>query len=405
MAMTARASTSGWYRYRAARSDGQVVKGRVWAESDREVRAAVGAEGLYLISVTLAESRPVLFGRPSRRDLAIIFRSVASLVASGLPLEKALGATEPLASGALAQTLRDARRRLAGGASLAESLGNSQLIPGHVVGILEAGERGSRLDAALESAATQLEREAELRSRIRSALAYPALIGVTGLLSVAVIGTVIVPRFAELLSDMGQELPPSTRLLLLAGSWLRAASLPLALAAVIGLVSLVWWCDTPRGRRILHRFLHLLPLIGSLRLTFSTSRLCRALGGMLETGMPLLAALHAARDAAGDAVTGERIERVRERVARGERLTRSLEAEGAVTSGAVRLVAVGEGSGELATMFGRAADLAERDGERRVRTLVSLLEPGLVVLLGGLVAFVAAALLRAVYAMRPGIMG
>jgi len=138
-----------------------------------------------------------------------------------------------------------------------------------------------------------------------------------------------------------------------------------------------------------------------VRLALATSRIARALGGMLSAGMPLLAALDAAGEAAGDLAVAARLKRARERVTQGAPLSASLEREGALAPGALQLVQVGESSGRLADMARRAGDLAAQEAERGLKALVTLVEPALIVAFGGLVAFVAAALLQAVYSIRP----
>ena len=267
--------------------------------------------------------------------------------------------------------------------------------------MIRAGESGSQLGAALEQVARHLEQEAELVARVRQALAYPLLLAVAGTASVLVIGTVIVPRFAELLGDFGQALPVATRLLL-ATSALLARFWPAAVALAAALIWAVHeWLSRPTGRRTLDETLLGLPLLGRLRQALATARVARALGGMLRAGMPLLPALDAAREAAGDYAVAARLQRARERVAAGAALTAALEREGALLPAALQLVAVGEASGRLGDMALRAGDLAAQDAERGLKTLVTLVEPALIVLFGGLVAFVAAALLQAVYSLRP----
>ena len=128
----------------------------------------------------------------------------------------------------------------------------------------------------------------------------------------------------------------------------------------------------------------------------------RALGGMLRAGMPLLPALDAAREAAGDLAIAERLERSRERVVQGAALAAALEREGALSPSALQLVMVGESSGRVADMALGAGNLAAQEAERGLRKLVTALEPALIVAFGGIVAFTAAALLQAVYSLRPG---
>jgi general secretion pathway protein F len=390
------------YRYRAARADGAIVAGELDAVSEADASAVLVERGLFPVTIHSDEAderRPAA----SRRDLAIVFRSIATLFGVGVPLERALVATEPLARGRLSQVLGDARSHLHEGQGLAQALGSGRgVVPGVVLGMVQAGERGSQLATALEQVATHLEQEAELVAKVRQALAYPLFLGVAGTASVLVIGTVVVPRFADLLSDLGQSLPLATRLLLAGSSFLSRFWILLLALVVITIWGAVEWWRRPSGRRRVDETLLALPLIGVLRQALATARVTRALGGMLRAGMPLLPALDAAREAAGDVALASRLTRARERVAQGAPLTVSLEREHALSTSALSLFAVGESSGRLGEMVLKAGDLAAQEAERGLKTLVTVLEPALIVAFGGLVAFVAAALLQAVYSLRPG---
>lgn len=389
------------YRYHAARADGRLVSGLVRAGSEPQATALLLDRGLHPMSLTLALA-PARACPAGRRELAIVFRSMAALVAAGVPLERAVGATEPLARGALREALSQARARLREGRGLAQALeGDQGVVPALVVGMLAAGERGSQLSRALDQVAAQLEREAELVGRVRQALAYPAVLAVVGTASIIVITTTVVPKFAELLTDVGGDLPISTRLLLGFSGFVVGNVAVLGLLGVAVVAAVNAWARTAHGRLVAARSLLALPLIGPLRQALATARWGQALSGMLGTGMPLLPALVAARDATGDPAVGERLDRARTRVAEGQSLTASLEREKALVPSALQLLAVGESSGALARMAERAGDLAGTEAERMLAAFVTMLEPALVVLFGGLVAFVAAALLQAVYSLRP----
>ena len=247
-----------------------------------------------------------------------------------------------------------------------------------------------------------LEQEADLVGRVRQALTYPLLLAVAGLASVLVITTVVVPRFAAILGDLGQQLPPATRLLLGVSSLLTHFWIPLLLIGVAAAWCAIQWIRRPTGRKQLDVFLLKVPFIGSVRRALATARVMRALGGMLRAGMPLLPALDAAREAAGDFAIAERLERSRERVVQGGALAAALEREAALSASALQLVMVGESSGRVAEMALGAGNLAAQEAERGLRTLVTALEPALIVAFGGMVAFTATALLQAVYSLRPG---
>ena len=391
------------YRYRAARPDGAIVRGSVNAASATQATGTVTDLGLYPIALDPVEPGDAPRRRANRRDLAIVFQSIAALVSAGVPLERAVGASEALAGGALRHALGLARSGLREGLTLAQALAQERgVVPEVVLGMIRAGERGSQLASALDQIATHLEREAELVARVRQALAYPLLLAAVGTVSVLVIGMVIVPRFAEVLGDLGEDLPLATRLLL-TGSALLSHFWFLLIPLTIGTVWGVRHMFTRSGiRRFVDETLIAVPVLGHVRHALATARVTRALGGMLRAGMPLLPALAAARAAAGDAAVATRLERVRERVAQGTPLATALDREAAFTATARQLVAVGESSGRLGDMTLRAGDVAAQEAERGLKTLVTFVEPALIVVFGGLVAFVAAALLQAVYAIRPG---
>jgi type II secretory pathway component PulF len=389
------------FRYRAARADGEIVAGVLEAASGPAATSDLTVGGLFPIEVAEAGRE----GRPRawlpRADLAVVFGGLAALLEAGLPLDRALAATEESVPPRLAPVFAETRRRVREGASLSRALQAAGGLPDVALGLLRAGEAHGRLAAAARRVAGELEREAELVAQLRAALAYPLFLAVVGGLSVTLIVTVVVPRFAALLGDLGRAVPVSTRLLLgLSSTLAHHGPLALVLAgAVAALVARALSLEP--GRAALHRWLLGVPVVGRIRWGLATARACRALAGLLETGVPLLAALDLAREAAGDRAVAERLTRARQSVSEGERLASALRRHEVVTPGALRLARFGEESGRLAELLGQAGRLEEAAAHRALRTLVGLLEPLLIVGFGAVVAFVAAALLQAVYSVRP----
>jgi general secretion pathway protein F len=389
------------YVYRAARSDGRIVNGTLQSAQATDAAATLMECGLFPISIE-ADTRNARSERSApRRDLAILFRSIASLVAAGVPVDKALSASEAIARRRLKALLGGAVTALHEGESLAAALERTPgLVPPLAVGMIRAGERGGRLANALDEVATQLELEAEMLGKVRQALAYPILLAVVGAATIVVITTIVVPKFAELLDGAGQRLPSATRLLLAASHALGAWWWILLLAGFAVALSFRDWRRRPAGALRWHRWLLEAPLFGEIRSALATARCCHALSGMLQAGMPLLPALDALASAAGDRAVADRLARARELVAQGSTLTQSLERCRVFSSAPLQLIAVGELSGQLALMTSRAGHLAARHAERSIRTLVAALEPALIIGFGALVAFVASALLQAVYGLR-----
>lgn len=391
------------FRFQAARPDGRIVAGVVQADGIARARTVVAARGLYPIAVDEAGAGADRRRQVNRRDLTLFFRSLASLEAAGVPLSRALAVSAASTTGRLAGILAGVQEDLAAGLALSAALGNAGgAFPGVALGMLRAGEYGGQLGAALEEVATHLEAEVDLQSQVRHALAYPGVLAVVGAGSVILITTVILPRFASLLADAGASLPPTTAALLATSSFATHHALVLLLTVLGGTGVVVHQLSRPEMRLRLEEWLLMAPFVGPVVQALSTARVTRALGGFLAAGMPLLPAIRAAGEAAGNEAIKRRLDRVVTRVAQGEPFARSLSAEQALTSSAVQLVAVGEGSGQLALMTLRAGILSAQEGTRMLKTLVGLLEPALVITFGGMVAFVAAALLQAVYGLRPG---
>jgi type II secretory pathway component PulF len=268
--------------------------------------------------------------------------------------------------------------------------------------MMRAGEAGSGIAAAVRRAADFMEAAAATQRAIRGALAYPILLAAAGAASVALLIGIVLPRFEAILIDLGHALPTVTRIVLTAAAGMRAGALPALLAVIVIAILGRTWVGTETGLTQWHRVLLSLPVVGPIRRSAATARVSSALAALLESGVPIAPALlHAAR-AGGDAALTADIVSARESVLEGSTLARAFEARGTLTPTAVRLVRAGEETGQVGTMLTHIAKLEGERAEQAVKSAVGLLEPGLIIAFGGIVAVVAAALLQAVYSVRPG---
>lgn len=389
------------FAYEAARPDGALVHGRLEANSQADAAAVLSARGLFPISVEAPSRQTDSFGRPSSRSLATVFQSLSALVEAGVSLHKALQVTRGLAKGKLADAVERVEARVRNGSSLGAALvEEGDLFPPVAVGLVRAGERGVGLGTALMHAALELERKAETAARVRVALAYPLLLALVGTASIGLIVLFVVPRFASLLGDLGQAVPPTTRGLVAVATLMRTYGVvigPVLFASLIAGYKII-----VERRVSWHRWLLDLPIIGPIRHALATARAARTLGALLSTGTPALTALSIAHEASGDAAVESRLAVARERVAQGEGLTAALQHARAFTPHALELAAIGESAGKLPSLLGKAADIEDQRAEQQLKTLVALAEPALILIFASIVAFVAAALLQAVYSLRPG---
>ena len=390
------------YRYRAARPDGSLERGVLEAASRESASGLLSDRGLFPVEIVQQAAEEIRKARMPAADLALGLRVLGDLLESGLPISRALAALDDLAPPSWKALLPVVREKIREGKSLARALSESPVqIPSLVLWIVGAGEAGSGLAAAVKRSADLMEETAATHAALRNALAYPIVLASAGAGSIALLVGVVLPKFARILADLGQALPPTTRFVLGAAAFVRATAIPAAAAAA--LLSVAWyrWTSAPEGRRVWDAFLLDLPALGSVRRAAATSRTMAALAALLEGGVPIAAAMLHAAGTAGDAALCARILAARESVVHGSRVSRALAEHDAATPTATRLARAGEESGRLATMLAHAAKIERERAAQAVTAMVRLIEPGMIVIFGGIIALVAASLLQAIYSVRP----
>ena len=395
------------YRYRAATPAGDLVEGVVRAESERVALDELRRQTLVPVSL-VAEGAGLPLRRTrgtSRADaVATAVRTMAALVGGGASIDRVLAfTTQHAGHPQVATALDGVRRDVQGGQTFAAALGSRSSVFGTLApAMVRAGEESGTLDAALTRLADHLERARALRAQLRDALLYPALLAVVAGAGVCVLLVFVVPRFVAMLSETGGTLPVSTRILVTASRavtglwWLWLGAL------VAGALGATAWLRDPGNRARWHAARLTWPITGSLELETWTGRFTRALGALLQGGAPLLSSLRIARGGVENVALGARLDAAITQVERGDRLASAL--DGVLPPLATQLLAVGEESGSLDAMATRVADSCDADVQRGLRRLVGLVEPVLIVLFGGLVGFVALAMLQAIYSINASVL-
>jgi type II secretory pathway component PulF len=396
------------FRYRAATVSGDLVEGVVHAGSARDAADELRRQTLVPVSIEAATRQaagpPTIRRGPGRREsVAVSLRTIATLLSAGVSLERALDfATRHASHPEVADAFRSVRADVQRGVMLSDAVRKHDSLGAFAAAVCHAGEESGTLDGALTRLADWYESENELRSQVRTALMYPALMGIVAGIGVIVLLTFVVPRFVAILGDVGGQLPLSTRLLvgasaLFAGWWWLW--LLLIAGAVLAIRS---WIADPENRRRWHATRLRAPIVGTLEQSAATARFTSALSVLLNGGSSMLTAVRvAAEGVANSAIAGE-LETAGERIARGERVSESL--AGALPPLAVEMLAAGEESGRLPDMCARVAKVHEESVARSLRSLVRLIEPVLILAFGAIVGFIALAMLQAVYSVNIGIL-
>lgn len=383
------------FSYKAMGADGAVVRGELEARDEADTIDRLMAKGLTPVWAGPAEGAGLrLFapgpGRLRLRDLTLFTQQLATLLGSGVVLERALtilaGPGNPPRTAALAARLLE---RLRGGAALSQACAEEgRAFPDYYISLLRAGEAAGAVTGVLQSLAEQLDRAMFIRGRIHSALAYPAFLTVMIGLSLLVIFTVVLPQFEDLFATSRGALPWPTALMLglrgLLADWWWALLLIIGGGATMA-PRLV---QVPTIRHALDRRLITSRLLLGLVKKAEGARLARLVGTLSERGVSLPRALELTADSLGNRALAEEVRGAAQKVKRGQSLAPALSASGLLPALVPQMIAVGEETGNLGEMALKAAAVLERDVQHTIERLLALLTPVMTAIMGGIVALV-----------------
>ena len=400
------------FEYEALNGSGKAIRGIIDAESARTARTKLKNQGVYPTeireeSAALTQRGPALrlFGRVRAKDLAQVFRQMATLMEAGIPLVSSLSALiDQSGHPYLRTTLTQIRERVREGSSLADALtAHPRIFSGLFIGLVKAGEVSGTLALTLSRWADFSEHQVALRQRIRAALTYPAFMFVIGLGVLFFLMTFVVPTVTKIFSDLGQSLPWPTLILIAVSDFLNR----FWWAVVAALILLAFWLRkylrSESGGLLWDRLKLRLPLVRDLHRRLAVSRWARTLATLLGGGLPLLQALEFSQDVAGNRLLSRALGEARERIREGEELAPSLKASGLFPSVVLEMVAVGEKSGVLARMMEKVASSLENEAESDLRGLIALVEPLMILMMGVGVGFIALAVLLPILEMSQAV--
>jgi type II secretory pathway component PulF len=341
--------------------------------------------------------------RIATRDLVAFTQQLATLFEAGLPLDRALGVLEELAPNPRLRTIvGDLLKSVRSGASFGEALAKHHPRPFSrlYINMVRAGEKGGVLEATLRRLAEFLESAQEFRQAMISALIYPAFLVTVGSGAIVFMLTFVIPRFAEIFAELGPRVPLPTQILLgvsgaLVGYWWVLAAL--AAAALLGARAAL---ATEGGRLAWDRALLHLPLAGEVLRKGEVGRLCRTLGTLLQSGVPVLTALAVVKEIVGNRVLALAVERLADGVKRGAGLSAPMGESGVFPPLALHMVRVGEETGRLEEMLLKVADSFEADVRTTVRRLVGLLEPVIILIMAGFIAFIVVSMALTIFSIN-----
>lgn len=395
------------FEYTVVGTSGKEVTGRIEAPDERAVAARLRELGMTATAIapvqTTGLKREIRFGTPRARgkEIALVIRQLATMVAAGVSLPRAIQVLRVQAEqGALADILKAVEDDLAQGTSLSQALAKHHRdFSPVVISMVQAGETGGFLDEVLAAVATTLERELALQAKIKSAMVYPVVVLVFAGIAVTAMLLFIVPVFTDIFDGLGAELPFATRILVMAADVFTIAAVPLVLGIVLGMR---WWRGHKNDLAVRERLDPLrlrLPVFGPLFRKIAVARFAGNLSTMTRVGVPVVPALRTVGATSGNLVIERAVERACDAVQSGTSLGAALADEEIFPVMLRQMVSVGEDSGSLDGMLARVAGFYDDEVETATASLTSAMEPLLIIVIGVIVGSMMIALYMPIFMM------
>ena len=401
-----------FFRYRAKDRWGNTIQGSLTASTREQALSQLWEQGYYILKVKEYRGKEkslggwrmrslVTRGKVSSRDLMFFCGQFGTLLSAGMTALHSLQTLQRKADNpTLGKALGEVTVRLEQGHTLWECFARQpQVFPPVLIHMVEAGETGGVLPEVLERLSYHFEQEYELKEKIKTATAYPLLIMALAVLVISFLVTQVLPVFSGLFAGTGVELPLLTRIVLGLGESASRYGPYILFATAAGLLFFLRYIKTETGRNFFHRVLFKIPLYGSLYRKVLTARFSRVMATLLASGVGVLLSLELVEKVVNNNYFAGVLERVREGVVRGEKMSPCLEESSFFPSMVVEMISVGEDTGQLNLMLEKAAHFLESEVQYTAGRLTSILEPVLIIFMSAVVGTIALSVLLPMFDM------
>ncbi len=387
-----------FYDYRARDKDGALHTGTMEASRKENVADQLSGQGFIPVSIEEQEQSQrsdfnlgALFSKVTSQDLIIFSRQLSTLMSAGIPFIRSLDTLEKQSENPrLKAAISRIRLDVEGGSTFSDALAKHPKIFNRLyVSMVRAGETAGILDDLLNRLALLAEKEAETRERVKTAVRYPLIVVVTISAAFAFLVTFVIPKFAAIFSRFKSELPLPTRVLIGINYVVQNYWYLVVLGIVLFAWGVIWYLGTPGGRWQWDRLKLKLPVFGSLFQKVAVSRFARTFGAMQKSGISMMLTLETAGETVGNVVIARAVDTMRDSLRDGKGLTAPMEATGLFPPLVIQMMSVGEETGQLDAMLNKVADYYDMDVEYTLRRLSTLIEPILLLFVGGMVLFLA----------------
>jgi type IV pilus assembly protein PilC len=384
---------------------GEVRKGSMEAESEDAVNQRLKSQQLQPTKVKKkAKEINIQFGSGvTQKDIVTFTRLFATMIDAGLPIVQCLDILQAQTDNKrFAVVLRDVKASVEQGATFSDSLRRHPKVFDHLyVNLVQAGEVGGILDTILNRLAVYIEKAMKLRSQVRGAMVYPSIVIFVFIAVLSILLIFVIPGFETMFKDFGakDELPGITRVVMNISKGF-VGNLPFVFLGLTGAIfGIGYTYRTPRGKKFFHKWMLRAPVLGMVLRKIAVARFTRTLGTLLSSGVPILDALEIVAKTAGNVIVEEAIMYARQKIAEGKNMAQPLTETNVFPPMVVQMVGVGEQTGALDTMLNKIADFYEDEVDVAVSAMTSLIEPVLMVGIGGTVGVVLIAMYMPIFSI------
>ncbi len=397
------------FSYLAIDKDGKQVKGNIQSADEGSVRAKLKIDGLTLVSLKrqsmLTKDITIGSGGVKTRDMSVFCRQFASVLAAGVTVVEALRMlAEQTENKTLKNALLKTRENVQQGDTLAEAMAKSpKIFDSMFCNMVAAGEESGNLENCIVRLGTQLEKSAKLKAMVRGAMIYPIAVFIVAIGVLIVMSIVVVPKFEGMFADMGTTLPGSTRALMAFSDFLMTKWYILIIV-VVGLIVIISAVKkTPQGKRFFGRLALKLPIFGSLNMKSQSASFSRTMSTLVSSGMGITAALDIAAKAMSNIIYSDILIKAKDEVEQGIPLSVPIRKAPEFPSMVNNMLAVGEESGNIENMLVKVAEYFEEETEQTTANLSTILQPVIIVVLGGIVGWIVLSLYQPMISMYGGL--
>jgi general secretion pathway protein F len=397
------------YLYKATTLSGQTVEGSMDGKDEAAVVQSLHQLGYIPIRIISHQDKGTTSGltsllpqRVGVKNLLIFTQELSTLVSAGLPIDRSLDILGTLTENRkLRETVKEVLKKIEGGSSLSEALGQYPRIFSKLyINMVKAGESGGFLETILSRLARYIQSTKEIKDYLISVMIYPLILTMVSGLSITILVTFVIPRFARVFSDMGQTIPLPTQIMLSTSQivrnywWLGVG--------VVGLIyfGLKMYKKDEERKWKWDRFKLKWVAVGDLIKKIEVARFARTMGTLLQSGVPILPAINLVKEISENEAISRSIVHIHDRLREGQGISKTLEETGIFPPLAVHMIGVGEETGKLDEMLIKVAETYEDNVQTAVKRFVSLLEPLIILVMGGVVGFIVISMLLAIFSIN-----